>query len=269
MTAAERDIGRAARTGQVAWLTLLLLGLAGTAQAQQADWQNRGLDPSREYNECMALARDDPEAALERAFAWRDLGGGDPARHCVAVALIGLERYEDAARRLEALAQEISAENKGLRPAVLAQAAQVWHLADQLERALADQDAAVKLAPEDVELRIERAITLGMLGRFWDAIDDLNRALDLAPDRPEVLVLRASAYRHLEILDLARDDIERALTLAPDEPNALLERGMLRRLAGDRAAARDDWLRVIDLAEGRPPAEAARAALARLDVQTQ
>lgn len=267
MMAADRDIARTERVSLAAGLALIILGLAGAAQAQQADWQGRGLDPSREYSDCMAQAREDPEAGLERAFGWRDLGGGDPARHCIAIALIGLKRYEDAARRLEALAQEISAENEGLRPAILAQAAQVWHLADQLERALAVQDAAVNLAPEDGELRIERAITLATLGRFWDAVDDLNRAFDLTPDRPEILALRASAYRHLEVLDLARDDIERALALAPDDPNALLERGMLRRLAGDPAAARNDWLRVIALAEGQPQADAARAALARLDVQ--
>lgn len=266
-------------------LALLLLGPAGAAQAQKAAPQavpkaapqaapqaalppSSG-DPQRDYADCMALARSDPEAGLERAFAWRDLGGGDPARHCVAVALIGLKRYDDAARRFEALAQDIAPENRDLRPTILSQAAQVRHLADQPEQALADQDAAIKLAPSDVELRIDRAVTLATLGRFWDAVDDLNRALDLAPNRSEALVLRASAYRHLKILDLARDDVERALVLAPDDPNALLERGQLRRLAGDRAAAREDWLRVIALAEGTPPAEAARAALARLDVQTE
>lgn len=268
MTAVDGTIGVAGRAALAAGLALLL-GLAGAARAQQTNSPAGGLDSQREYVDCMAQARSDPETALERAFAWRDLGGGDPARHCVAVALIGLERYEDAARRLEALAQDIAPENAGLRPAILAQAAQVWHLADRAEQALAAQNAAVELVPDDAELHLERAITLATLGRFWDAVDDLNRVLDLGPERPEALVLRASAYRHLEVLDLARDDIARALALAPNDPNALLERGMLRRLAGDRAAAREDWLRVIALAEGRPPAEAARAALARLDLQSE
>lgn len=267
--AAKRNGPAAGRAALALGLALTLLGFAGAAPAQTPAWQGRDLEESRIYSDCMSQARNDPEAALERAFAWRDLGGGDPARHCAAVALIGLERYEDAARRLEMLAQEISPENLELRPALLAQAAQVWLLADQVARALAAQDAAVELAPGDAELRIERAITLATLDRLWDAVDDLNRALDLAPERVEALVLRASAYRRLEVPELARDDIARALALAPDDPSALLERGMLSRLAGDPAAAREDWLRVIALAEGRPPADAARAALADLDVQVE
>jgi len=45
-------------------------------------------DEARQYATCMKLTRSQPEEAFEMALAWRDNDGGDPARHCSAVALI-------------------------------------------------------------------------------------------------------------------------------------------------------------------------------------
>src|SRR5262249_25716774 len=53
------------------------------------------------YERCMAEARQNPSAAWDEALAWHDTGGGHPAEHCAAVALIGLKQYAEAARRLE------------------------------------------------------------------------------------------------------------------------------------------------------------------------
>src|SRR5690242_20051715 len=58
-----------------------------------------------EYRHCMQLATQDPASARNMATAWQGRGGGHPAEHCFAVALIGLKQYRDAATRLESLAQ--------------------------------------------------------------------------------------------------------------------------------------------------------------------
>ena len=178
-------------------------------------------------------------------------------------------RCREAARRLERLAADLRSGNAALSLDVLVQAGQAWVLAGEATRAYAVQSAALDIDPDNVELLLDRGITLATAKNYWEAVDDFNRALELAPERPDLLTLRASAYRYLDALDLARDDIARALTHAPNDPDALLERGMLRRLAGDSAGARDDWLRVIGLAEGTPSAEAARANLAKLDVKVK
>ncbi len=231
--------------------------------------QDGAAEQEREYQDCMILARAAPADGFDSALAWASLGGGDGARHCAAVALIELGQYREAARRLERLAAELRAGKPALSLEVLVQAGQAWILAGDTARAHAVQSAALDIDPDNVELLLDRGITLATAKSYWEAVDDLNRALELAPGRSDLLTLRASAYRSLDALELAREDIARALTHAPDDPDALLERGMLRRLAGDAAGARDDWLRVIGLTEGTPTAAAARANLEKLDVKVE
>jgi tetratricopeptide (TPR) repeat protein len=243
-------------------LGVTLLG-AGAARAQALG------DQEREYQDCMVLARAAPAQGFDSALGWAALGGGAAARHCAAVALIGLGRHREAGERLERLAAELRAGNPALSLDVLAQAGQAWILAGETTRAQAVQTAALEIDPGNVELLLDRSITLATAKNYWEALDDLNRALELTPGRPDLLVLRASAYRSLEVLELAREDIALALSRAPNNPDGLLERGMLRRLAGDDAGARDDWLRAIALSEGSPTAEAARANLEKLDVKVE
>ncbi len=246
-------------------LTLGMMLLGATAARAQIG----AGDQEREYQDCMVLARAAPSQGLDSALGWAGLGGGAGAQHCAAVALIGLGRHREAGQRLERLAADLPVENRDLRSAVLAQAGQAWILAGDATRARAVQSAALEIDPDNVELLLDRSITLATTENYWEAIDDLNRALELAPGRPGLLVLRASAYRSLEVFELAREDIARALTRAPNNPDGLLERGMLRRLAGDDAGARDDWMRAIALSEGTPTAEAARANLEKLDVKVE
>jgi tetratricopeptide (TPR) repeat protein len=247
----------------------LALAPAAAARAQLDTGDRARAQQERAYQDCMILARATPAAGLDSALGWAALGGGDGARHCAAVALIGLGQYREAAQRLERLAADLRAENPTLSLDVLAQAGQAWILADDATRALAVQSAALDIDRDNVELLLDRSITLATTENYWEAVDDLNRALELAPARPDLLILRASAYRILDAIELAREDIALALIRVPNNPDALLERGFLRHLEGDEAGARDDWLRVIGLAEGTPTAAVARANLQKLDVKVE
>ena len=242
-----------------------LLSTAPTVAQSGTDSFAQGSDAQR-YSECLSLASSAPEDAFEAALAWQQDGGGDAARHCAAVALLGQGLYRDAAERLETLAQTMLSPAPGLLADVLAQAGQAWLLADDTQRAFAAQSAAIELAPKNIELLIDRSFALAQAQNYWEAIDDLNRAAELAPDRPDILVYRASAYRYVDAFDLALTDVNAALRIAPDDLEGLLERGILRRLSGDDAGAREDWLKVVTLAEDSPAAEAARSNLERLDV---
>lgn len=84
-------------------MVLVSLGLQRQALAQGTDMS---AEDAKQYQDCLKLARLKPEDGFESAIAWRDMGGGEPAKHCVAVALIALEKYEEAATRLDALADE-------------------------------------------------------------------------------------------------------------------------------------------------------------------
>jgi tetratricopeptide (TPR) repeat protein len=203
--------------------------------------QGQEIDPAAEYQNCLLLAEAEPEEAFDRATSWQSLGGGAPARHCAAVALIGLGHYAEAGRRLEDLADRMAVKGESrLSLSALVQAGQAWLLAGELERAYAVQTTALERAPLDPELLVDRAVTLATAKNFGDALFDLNRALELAPGRPDILIYRASARRYLGDIEAALTDVERALARDPDNPEGLLERGNLRRLKNDLDGARND-----------------------------
>ncbi len=227
------------------------------------------IDHAGEYTACMALVEEDAEEAFETALAWESMGGGNAARHCAAVALIGLGHFREAAARLEALAEALGRSRPDLRAGTLAQAGQAWLLAGETERAYAAQTTALGLEPDNLELLIDRSITLARAANYRAAVDDLNRAARMAPGRSDILVLRASAQRYLDSPETALADVERALLLDPDNAEGLLERGNLRRLTGDPEGARADWLRVLDLAADSQAGEAAQTNLQKLDVKVE
>jgi tetratricopeptide (TPR) repeat protein len=216
-------------------------------------------DPTAEarYRDCMALARTSPRQALAAVEKWPR--GGDAADHCWATALFGLERYGEAAERFETLAGRPS--SPGLRAPLLAQAARAWLMADAPGRAIGLLDQAAALAPDDVQLLIDRAEARAALGRYGDAIDDLTRAISREPGLLDAYVLRASAYRRVDRLDHARLDLDLVLRLDPAHPEALLERGVVRRRQGDEDGARGDWREVLRLAPGTAAAAAAQSYL--------
>lgn len=227
------------------------------------------IDNAAEYAACTTLVKRDPQGAFESAQVWRDAGGDVAARHCMALALVALGRYGEAATVLEAVARDMEADRRSLRAEVLGQAGQAWLRAGDADRAYGALTAGIEIDPSDVELLIDRAQALAAAGAFPKAIEDLTRALELAPDRADAYAFRASAYRYLEDLDSAAHDIGHALKLAPDDPVALLERGNIRMLRDDAKGARADWLRVLTEAPGTPAADAAQANLEHHDIKAE
>lgn len=244
-----------------ALLALILSALAIPAQAQT-------IDGPEEYRICLVLAKDKPEQGWEEALTWQSLGGGEAARHCGAVALIGLGKHAEAATRLETLANE-SVRDDSVRAQMLAQAAQAWMLAGKLNRADAALRGALILAPGDPEILLDHAVLLAQVHHYGEAVDILTGLLRRQPHRVEALVLRASAFRYQDNLPGARDDVEQALKLDPDFPDALLERGILRRLAGDEAGAREDWRRAIEVAPHTEAAETARLNIQKMEMKAK
>jgi tetratricopeptide (TPR) repeat protein len=221
----------------------------------------RRLDDGPAFERCIGLLRQDPESARRFAEAWAREGGGEGAGHCQALALLGLGETSQAAQRLETLASQSRAASPA-RAAVFAQATQAWLLAGQGNRAFAAATLALTLAPEDPELLVDRAVVLGSLSRYGEAIEDLDRALTLDPTRAEALVFRAAAHRHRDERALAARDIGLALSLQADNAEALLERGIIRQMQGDLAGARADWEQVIRLAPTSSTADLAAQNLA-------
>jgi len=239
---------------------LVALLLAGPAAA----------DTERDkYHACISQTQRAPEEAFEAALAWRDDGGGFAARHCVAIALVALKRYSQAAVKLETLALDMKAAGPEQQTAMLSQAGNAWMLAGDFRRAYAVFTTALEFAKEDVDLLIDRARASAEMGDMRAAFDDLDRAVALDPVRDDALALRAAARRRNGDYDRALEDAEMALAINGANPEALLERGALRRRAGDKAGARADWLRVATEHTNTPVGDEAQARLEELDLNPQ
>jgi tetratricopeptide (TPR) repeat protein len=265
MSAVSHRYGYQAVNNALLILVAVIAILTGSFAAEAQISGGSGTEAAA-YDRCLSQARSAPQDAYETALTWFERGGGLPARHCAAVALLWLGAHDEAAARLETLAGAVPDRRGDLRIALLAQAAQAWVMSGRLERAERLQGLAIDARPDDPQLRGDRAVTRLSLKHYWEAVDDLDVALTLSPEDTELLLYRAVAYRRLGVADLAVDDVARALALEPDNPTAWLERGVLDQLAGDADAARRAWLKVLDLTVSGRIADAARARLEALDV---
>jgi tetratricopeptide (TPR) repeat protein len=222
-------------------------------------------DDGRRYEDCMALARSEPQKGVEEAVAWRKSRGGQAADHCLATALVARGDREEGAQLLQEIASEDG--RPATRAKLYGQAAQAWLAVGEVRRAWSALSDGLALDPDSTDLLVDRAVANAELGLVFEAIDDLNRALDLAPGRIDALVLRANAWRRMGNVDLAEDDINRAIAAQPRNVDALLERGNLHLLRGRTAQARADWIAVLRLDPEGPAGEAARKNVEKMDVQ--
>ena len=223
---------------------------------------------SQHYRLCLAASSNNPISALADAEDWIKDGGGVPAQHCAALALVGLKRYAEAAARLDKVAAEKAVPDASFRSELFDQAGNAWLLAGNgakavpdasFRSALSDQagnawllagngvravqsfTAALALSGGDADLFADLARAQAMR-KNWQEVDlDLNAALQMMPRRADLLILRASARRALKRYPEARADIEAALKIKPGDGGALVERGLLRRQLGDLGGARRDF----------------------------
>jgi tetratricopeptide (TPR) repeat protein len=214
-----------------------------------------------QYEECLGQLRQDPDGALTFAETWDAAQGGEGAKHCAALALLALGEPDKAAERLEALGRS-SQGSATARAAIFSQAVQAWMMANQSGRAFGAATMGLTIAPGDLDLMLDRAVALGTLGRYADALEDLARVLDADPERAEAWVFRAASLRHLDRVDQASTAVDQALRLAPENAEALLERGIIRQLRGDVRGARADWERTIEVAPDSAAADLAQQNLA-------
>ena len=186
-------------------------------------------------NDCIELSEEDAEAAYEESLRWLGEGARPSARYCNAVALLGLGNYEEAAARLEELANAPDAGGMSDRALYLAQAGNAWLSAGYPEAALTTLSNAIKLTPQDGDLYIDRAAAHLTLKHWQAAIDDLDVALKTRPRSVDALQLRSRAWLNLEEYDKAEADMQAALAIDGKNIDTLVLRGDIReakRLAG-------------------------------------
>ncbi len=177
---------------------------------------------------CLAKTESQPEEAYEDSLAWLSSGNRPKARYCNAVSLLALDRLEEGAARLEALATAPDAISAEDRTVYLVQAGNAWLAANYPQAAIVALTDALKLERDDPEIYKDRAAAYLATERWIEGVDDLNTALEKAPTDAEALSLRARAHLATKNYRAAKLDMETALSYEPENLDILVLRGQIR-----------------------------------------
>lgn len=177
---------------------------------------------------CLAKTETEPEEAYEDSLAWLSSGNRPKARYCNAVSLLALDRMEEGAARLEALATAPDAISAEDRTTYLVQAGNAWLSANYPQAAIVALTDALKLQRDDPEIYKDRAAAYLATERWIEGVDDLNTALEKDPADAEALSLRARAHLATENYRAAKIDMESALSYDPENIEILVLRGQIR-----------------------------------------
>jgi len=216
-------------------MSLLAIALTVLPVSQSAIEQIEAAEQAR-LNACIEQVDEDPEAAYEEGLRWMGEGATPPARYCTAVALLGLGNYREGAARLEELANAPDAGSEADRALYLAQSGNAWLTAGYPDAAVTALTNALKLAPNDADVRIDRAAAYLLIDEWQTAIEDLDKALARYPNDIEALRMRSRANLNQDKLDKAEADMSRALLLDGRDVDTLVLRGEIReakRLAAE------------------------------------
>ncbi|HCY54395.1 MAG TPA: hypothetical protein DF715_02300 [Oceanicaulis sp.] len=211
--------------------TALLSGLAGPALAQEAGASFEQV----QYEACLNLINENPEAAYEEGLAWRAQGGSWPAMHCIALSQVALEQYGIAARRLESTAEGAVVATDATRAIMFGQAGDAWLAAGEPANAGRAFSRGRDFGPDDAGLALGVA-EAAVLQENWDmAEQSASDAIRLDPALVRGWQIRAQAHLEQGNLDAAAADLGEALARDGENVEALVLRGRIneaRRTGG-------------------------------------
>ena len=131
----------------ILFVVLLACGGAGRGRHRAAS-----VPDSVHYRRCLADSSANPALALADAESWTKSGGGVPAQHCAALALVSLKRYAEAGTRLDQIAGGRAALDVQFRIALYDQAGNAWLLAGEGAQAVQSFSGALALSAGDPDL---------------------------------------------------------------------------------------------------------------------
>ncbi len=103
---------------------------------------------------------------------------------------------------------------------------------DQYERAIADYDQAIQLAPDRAGAYTDRGTAYQNLNRHQRAIADYDQAIRLDPDHALAYSNRGNSYQDLGQYQRAMADYNQAIRADPENAGAYNNRAWARYLAG-------------------------------------
>lgn len=265
--AAEAELDRARKLGEPADATRHLMAHAWLLE-------NRLDDALREA--ARAPADHAAYAARIRGLALMRQGDVDGASAAFAQAIEGAPRdaatWADLARFRRStgdLAGAVAAADKaialgGTDARALMLRGELARSHEGLAAALPWFDRAAAIDASDPNIVLERAATLGELGRASEMLAATRKALALSPDHPTAYFMQAVLAARARNFELARSLLDRAGDIVDTLPAAMLLRGALDYQAGDDERAID---RLGQLVERQPDNVKARRLLAAAQVR--
>ena len=202
-----------------------LFALTLTASTAAEDIAN---EESQRLSDCLTLIEDDAEAAYEDSLAWLYEGNRPGARFCNASALIALDHPEDAALKLEALANAPDGGSLEDRAVYLSKAGNAWLLAGFPDEAIVALNNALLLSDEDPSIYLDRARAYLLLEDWAKGETDLDEVLKRQPGEFDAWFLRAQARYRQDRYEEALADIDQARTLNSENIDVLVLRGQIR-----------------------------------------
>jgi len=214
---------------------------------------------------CQKLIASDPKTAVDQATAWAERDKSVPARQCLGLAFVAVERWAPAEAALAQAAAQAEADHDGRSLSLWSQAANAALAGDAPARAREDLGHVLSAAgvPPTLggEAWVDRARADVALDDLAQARIDMDKGLALVPQDPFAWYLSASLARRQNDLGRAQKDIAVALKAASDDPAVQLEAGNIYAAAGQGDAAHAAWTRAAQLAPDTPEGQAAKAAL--------
>lgn len=163
---------------------------------------------------CLQHADEGPDQARAEAEAWLKKGGGDRALLCKAYALLHSGDDAQAAQTFLYLAHKRPASDHTGRAKLFEQAGLAYMQGHEAANAESSFSVAIKEAPDDLDLRFDRASARAAGDKLWEAIDDLKLVLQKEPERIEALRLSGQTWIKLGYETKGKADLLYAEQLA-------------------------------------------------------
>ncbi len=186
-------------------------------------------EANQRYLDCVLLVEADLELGRTAAQQWTAEGGGADAQHCQAIADIAAGFFKLGAARLEDLAQRNDAGDDRIRARLLAQAADTWLMADQVEFAKTAIKSAFEYAPDSGELHLTAAKVHGADKKWHQVVASVETAAQAGFVSANTYVLSGRAFIELGDYESASAEVIKALTLDPTNLDALVLRGEIQQ----------------------------------------
>jgi serine/threonine protein kinase/regulator of sirC expression with transglutaminase-like and TPR domain len=181
------------------------------------------------------------QATARRWVVWATIAPLSLAALIACIALFAHLRPDRTDRRIEVPSIVPASSGERLTRGLEYSKVEDW------TRALAELDAAIRLAPENTAAYEARAFARLRSGDFHGAIADCDQALRLDPGRANAYLNRGAALNGLGEWGRARDDFDEYIRRVPREPWSHYHRGYCRLNQGDNDGAVTDFDLAIEL----------------------